>query len=100
MTSELTATFETRREAELVIERLVQEFGVDRAAVRVGPDGDNNSAGEAISGSDRKAADPSVEERHDGALESRIRVSVDLDEAAASDVRRTFDEFGAEPTAA
>ena len=96
MTSELTATFGTRREAELVIERLVQEFSVDRSAIQVGPDGDENSAGEDISGSDLKAAEPSVETRDDGALKGRIRVIVDLNEAAAADIRAAFQEFGGE----
>ena len=100
MTSKLTATFETRRDAELVIERLVQELGVDRSAIRVGPDGENNSSGEDVSGGDAKAAEPSVEERDDGALESRIRVSVDLEGSAASDVRRAFKEFDGEPPTA
>ena len=35
----LEATFETRREAEMSIERLVQEFGLDRKAIEVVADG-------------------------------------------------------------
>ncbi len=31
----LEATFETRREAEMSIERLVQEFGLDRKAIEM-----------------------------------------------------------------
>ena len=94
MNSKMTATFETRREAELVVERLVQEFKVDRSAIHVGPEGDANSAGEAPSGSDRKAASPSVEARDDAALEGRIEVQVDLDDAEAGEVRKAFREFG------
>ena len=94
MTSRLTATFETRRDAELVVERLVQEFKLDRSAIEVGPEGPENSAGEAASGSDLKAAGPSVEQRDDGALEGRIRVAVQIQDAdTADDVRRAFAEF-------
>lgn len=40
----LEAMFETRREAEMSIERLVQEFGLDRKAIKVVADGTLNSA--------------------------------------------------------
>ena len=78
MTATLKATFATRREAELVVERLVQESGLDRKAIAVGPDGDENSAGEVPAGSDNEAGSPSVEPRGDAALESRIAVSVNV----------------------
>lgn len=35
MTVTLSATFDTRREAEMTIERLVQQFDLDRAAIAV-----------------------------------------------------------------
>lgn len=95
MTSTLKATFATRREAELVVERLVQESGLDRKAIAVGPDGDENSAGEVPAGSDNEAGSPSVEPRADAALDSRIAVSVNVaDDAAASAVHDAFSEFG------
>ena len=97
MTSTMTATFETRREAELVIERLVQEYEVDRDDIQVGPVGEENSVGAATSGGDEKAAEPSAEARRDAPLEGRILVTVNLKERAdADDVRRAFQEFGGE----
>ena len=95
MASTLTATFETRREAELVIERLVQEFSVDRKAITVGPEGDRNSVGVSPSGGDENA--PGEDARDDAPLEGRIQVSVDLgDRTDAAAVRSAFSEFGGE----
>lgn len=48
----LEVTFETRRNAEMSIERLVQEFGLDRKAIEVVADGILNSAGEDMFGGD------------------------------------------------
>ncbi|CAN5304950.1 hypothetical protein BH10PSE1_BH10PSE1_13350 [soil metagenome] len=94
MTSTLKATFATRRDAELAIERLVQEHGVNRSNIAVAPEGAGNSAGDAPSGSDQAAASPTVEARDDAALEGRIGVSVDLrDEAKSSAIRAAFAEF-------
>jgi hypothetical protein len=101
MNSSLEATFETRREAELVIERLVQEFHVDRAAIHVGPEGDKNTVGERPSGGDTRPAEPSEKPRSDAPLEGRVRVSVALDEGADIDaVRSAFSEFSGEDLSA
>jgi len=97
MSSTLTATFETRREAELVVERLVQEFKVDRKSIAVGPDGDENSVGETPSGGDLPSDGPSVEARDDAPVAGRIVVAIDP--AADVDieaVRSAFREFDGE----
>ncbi len=97
MASTMTATFETRREAELVIERLVQEFAVDRKTITVGPDGNENSVGTSTSGGDENAGDAGEEARTDAPLEGRIRVSVDLSDRTDADaVRSAFGEFRGE----
>ncbi|QXI66222.1 hypothetical protein CP157_04014 (plasmid) [Paracoccus marcusii] len=91
----LEATFETRREAEMSIERLVQEFGLDRKAIEIVADGALNSAGEDTSGGDNAADTPTPSEREDAALNDRIKVSVTVDdEAEAERVRNAFSEFG------
>ena len=91
----LEATFETRREAEMSIERLVQEFGLDRKAIEIVADGALNSAGEDTSGGDNASDSPTSSEREDAALNDRIKVSVSVDdEAEAERVRNTFSEFG------
>lgn len=91
----LEATFETRREAEMSVERLVQEFGLDRKDIMIVANGALNSAGEETSGGDNASNSPSSPERDDAALNGRIRVSVEVDDAAAAQrVRDAFSEFG------
>ncbi|UUL82354.1 hypothetical protein [Sphingomonas qomolangmaensis] len=93
----LTASFDTRREAEMTIERLVQEHGLDRTDIFVAAEGDENSAGEEAAGSDTEAADPTPEHRDDAALHGRIQVSVDIEDSDKADiVRAAFAEFDAE----
>lgn len=92
----LTATFDTRREAEMTIERLVQQFDLDRAAISVGTEGDANSAGEEVAGSDTNAGEPSVDQRDDAALAGSIVVTAEVpDEETADLVRDAFAEFDA-----
>lgn len=96
MGTTLTAQFETRREAEMTIERLVQEHGIERTDIFVAAAGSENTAGEETAGSDAKAGEPSVEARHDGALNGAIEVSVDIeDEGKAATIRKAFAEFSA-----
>ena len=97
MTILLTATFGTRREAEMTVERLVQEFDVDRAAISISTEDDANSAGEARAGSDNGAAQPGQDDRDDAALEGAIVVTAEVaDETAAEKVRSAFGEFDAQ----
>jgi hypothetical protein len=100
MSTTLKAQFETRREAEMTIERLVQEYGIERTDIFVAAEGDENSAGEEQAGSDTEAGAPSPEDRDDAALASRISLSVDIeDDERAAEVRAAFDEFGGEDVA-
>lgn len=97
MSSEMTATFATRRDAELVVERLVQEYKVDRKAITVGPEGEKNTVGEETSGGDLPAAEPAVEAREDAPVEGRVVVKVAEDAVAdAAAVRDAFKEFDGE----
>ncbi len=96
MAATLKGSFETRRDAEMAIERLVQEYGVERTDIFIAPEGEQNSVGEEIDGSDAQAAEPGFDERDDGAFAGRILLSVDLDEGEkAAAVRSAFEEFGA-----
>lgn len=45
MGTSLNATFETRREAEMTVERLAQEQRLDRADICIAAAGDENTAG-------------------------------------------------------
>ncbi len=101
MGTTLKASFETRREAEMTIERMVQEFGIERTGIFVAAEGSENSAGEEKAGSDTEAGSPSPDNRDDASRKGRITVSVDIDDDDhAAKVRSAFAEFGAEDVAA
>jgi hypothetical protein len=92
----LTAKFDTRREAEMTVERLVQQFEIDREKVVIAADGDENTAGVTEDGSDNKAGEPSPEARDDAELNGKVVVTVEVaDDAAAGEVREAFNEFDA-----
>ncbi len=92
----LTAKFDTRREAEMTVERLVQQFNIDRAKVVVTADGGENTAGIEEDGSDNKAGEPSPEARDDAELNGKVVVNVEVaDDVAAGDVKEAFAEFDA-----
>lgn len=94
MATTLTATFDTRREAEMTVERLVQEHGIDPDAIAIATDGDENSVGTDRAGSDAESAAPSPPARDDAALNGGVTVSVECDdEAVAEKVKDAFVEF-------
>ncbi len=96
MGTTLNATFDTRREAEMTVERLVQEHGLDRADIFIAAAGDENTAGDEQAGSDTEAGGPSPENRDDSPLNGAVTVSVDIeDEARVAKVREAFGEFEA-----
>lgn len=75
MESTIIGRFETRSDAELAVEHVVQECGVPRADVFVQPAGAANTSGTRPSGADAKAApEPASQQKLDGAIE----VSVDF----------------------
>lgn len=80
MPRRITGEFATRREAELAVEHLVQEYGVDRAAIEVMAAGAANTAGTVPSGADR---DPSTGEAKASATGGRIRVTATVEDAMA-----------------
>jgi regulator of protease activity HflC (stomatin/prohibitin superfamily) len=96
MSTSLTAKFDKRREAEMTVERLVQQFNIERTDVFVAAEGDENTAGVEEAGSDTKAGAPSPEDRDDAELTGRVVVSVDIeDDDLAGEVRSAFAEFHA-----
>jgi hypothetical protein len=93
----LSATFDTRREAEMTIERLVQQFDLDRAAIAITVVGEQNSAGDERAGSDDHAGDPAPAERDDAPLNGAITVTAQVrDDDMAEQVRTAFGEFDAD----
>jgi hypothetical protein len=94
MSSTLAAKFNSRREAEMTVERLVQEFQIERTDIFITTEGDQNSAGTEPDGADVASATPTSDARDDAALTGRIVVSVDVqDDAKVEEVRRAFGEF-------
>jgi len=97
MTNLVTSTFATRRDAELVVERLVQTHGLERKIIQVAPEGVANTVGDKPSGGDVAGEDPSVETRSDAPIAGRIRVSVSArTEEEGEAIRDAFVEFGGE----
>jgi hypothetical protein len=97
----LTATFATRRDADLVIERLVQEEQIERMNIFVAALGDENSAGLRASGADVESGHVGVEAGGSPALAEGITISVDMmDTTKIPTVRAVFEEMGGEDIAA
>ena len=95
-----TAKFDTRREAEMTVERLVQEQGIERTDIFITTDGSANSVGSEEAGADTEGRDPTPDSRDDAALEGKIIVSVDIaDDAHAAEVKKAFAEFDASDVA-
>ena len=80
----------------MTIERLVQQFDLDRSAITVGTEGEDNSAGEELAGSDAADGETNVEQRNDAHLNGGIVVTVEVvDDVTAEQVRDAFGEFDA-----
>lgn len=72
----ISASFTTRRAAELAVERLVQEHHLDRNAIEVRAEGPDNTAGTRPAGADVESGHPGVQKESDPALHGRIEVRV------------------------
>jgi len=99
MSQVITGFFRTRREAEMTVERLVQDHGLDRQRVQAMAEGEENSSGTVVSGAD--AADAAAGERPEGVRRGRIMVRAEvgddlLDAAMASFRACDADELRAE----
>lgn len=95
MGTNVKGKFHTREDAESVVERLVQEHGIERADIFVSAVGSQNSAGDELSGADQRAGEPSEGERGDAPLTGAVEVSVDInDDEKVERVRAVFAEFG------
>jgi hypothetical protein len=94
MGTNVTGKFHSREDADAVVERLVQEYGVNRADIFVAAAGTENSAGDEPSGADFAGGEPSPGDRDDAPLSGAVEVSVDINDADSVDrVRATFAEF-------
>lgn len=74
----LCAIFLTREDADLAVEHLAQEYGIDPAFIYVEPVEDQNSAGVETSGGDAVSGGPSHRRRLDAALNGAIQLTVSV----------------------
>ena len=90
MSKTLSAEFETRREAEMTVEHLTQEHGIDPGAISIVPVTAENSAGTEIDGSDNENAGDKAGTKPHPALAGKLRISVEVDDALADKVQSSF----------
>lgn len=86
-TRRVTASFATRRDAEMAVETLVQEYGVPADQVTARTEGDSNSSGEVAAGADGTT--------DDGKYAGRVMVTAELEADLLERVRDSFRQYGA-----
>jgi len=91
----IVAQFESRRQAELAVERLVQEHGIPRTDVFVRARGEANSSGVKAAGADIESGHPGVEKKGSPELAGMIEVSVDCHGDQSVKVCRALSAAGA-----
>jgi hypothetical protein len=107
----ITGSFDTRREAEMAVEHLVQDYGLDRSRVHVRPAGEDNTSGNVASGADAAErhrgsgapGDPvgdvvlpeGQRAQAGGVGKGSILVSAEVDESMLDRARASFKEYGA-----
>jgi hypothetical protein len=89
----IVAHFETRRDAELAVEHLVQEHGVERADIFIRARGESNSAGVRPAGADVESGH-GPQKRGTPELGGDIEVSVDCRESKPEVVREALKAAG------
>lgn len=94
MESTIAAQFETRREAEIAVEHLVQVHGITRADIFIRARGTANSSGVKSAGADVEPGHDDAEERGTPMLRGLIEVSVDCHGKDAESVRKALQEAG------
>jgi hypothetical protein len=93
-TTTLIAAFDTREAADLAIEHLVQQDGIDRSDVFVEAKGPDNTAGTKPSGGDIENREGDGV-RTDAALDGQLQVSVDLASEEIEKAEAAFRDAGA-----
>jgi hypothetical protein len=100
MGTTIIGSFASRRDADLAVERLVQEYGIERTDVFVEAQGSANSAGTEPAGADVESGHPGVDKHGAPALHGRIQVSVDCDQHQSNTIQNVLRELGAKDTRA
>ena len=93
----LFAEFDTRRDAEMAVEHLVQEHGLDPKTISVVAVSQDNSAGTRASGSDVENSGDKAGMTSEPALAGRLKVSVEVDDGLSDKVLASFAAHGGRP---
>lgn len=93
MARSVTGWFETRRAAEIAVERLVQDRGFDRERIESFAEGEENSSGTVVSGAD--ADDQRRGEPVEGVRAGTIRVTAQVEEDGVETALEAFRDAGA-----
>ncbi|WP_458097946.1 hypothetical protein [Roseomonas sp. WA12] len=88
MTQVITGYFNTRRDAEIAVEHLVQDHGLDRKRIQAIAEGPENSSGTVVSGAD--AADVAEGGVPEGQRGGRIVVRAEVDDALIEDAIASY----------
>lgn len=91
----LAAVYSTREQADLAVEHLVQEHGMDRSVIFVEPVEESNSSGEQASGGDAASGDEGSQTRDDAPLNGAIRLTVAASQHELSLLRGALEKAGA-----
>ncbi len=95
MEQKVVAYFDNRREAELALEHLIQERGIERTDVFLQARGAANTAGVKAAGADVESGHPGVAKRGSPKLDGEIELSVDCHGSERDMVMKTLKETGA-----
>lgn len=91
----IVAYFDNRREAELAVEHLIQERGIERADIFLQAQGQANTAGVKAAGADIESGHPGVAKGGSPKLDGEIELSVDCHGGQQDMVLKTLKETGA-----
>ena len=89
----MTGYFNTRRDAEMTVEHLVQDHGLDRNLVQAAAEGEENSSGTFVSGAD--AADAAAGDAPEGVRQGRIVVRAEVGDELVEAALASFRECNA-----
>ncbi|MPZ36160.1 MAG: hypothetical protein GEV13_35275 [Rhodospirillales bacterium] len=90
----VVANFDTRRAAKTAVEHLVQEHGIDRAAIFIRASGNANTAGVRPADADAESGRPGVTRHGKPELSGPIEVSVDCHDDQSTVVRSALEKAG------
>lgn len=91
----ISAMFSSRRAADLAVEHLVQEHGIDRDVIFVEAAGESGTTGTRVAGADASSGEATTGERADAPLHGEIKLTVAVTENDRSTIDRALREAGA-----